>query len=513
MDEIKFYLSIFFRRLPYFLIVATVVSAVSVITAMTLPPSYVSQMRVIVEAPQIPANLAASTVSTPALEQLQIIEQRLLTRPNLLDIANRLQVFKGQGNLTPDQVVDSMRARTRIRTSSGRESATLMVITFEAPTAQNAAGVLNEYLTEILREDVEYRKGRATETLEFFENEVKRLSEELEKRSARVLDYQRQNSDALPSSLPFRETQQATLQANLQQVDQQIFALKSQREKLMEVYNATGQIVGTTRQNLTPAEQQLEQFRTQLRNDLAIYSESNPRIKMLKARIEGLENTVSAEQATQTDQVTTQTGNSALDIQLSQIEAQVQALEDQKVSMEQRIEKLTETISRTPAVSIALDDLMRDMTNIQDQYNTSVGRLAQASTGERIEVMSRGQRITVIEQPAVPSDPTKPNRLMIAAGGIGMGIMLGLALIAAFEFLNKSARRPEDLIRKLDVWPIATIPYVRSRSEMLIQSARRMAVILVIVVGVPATVWSVHTYYQPLDLIADRAMNKLGVRW
>ena len=94
-----------------------------------------------------------------------------------------------------------------------------------------------------------------------------------------------------------------------------------------------------------------------------------------------------------------------------------------------------------------------------------------------------------------------------------MGIMLGLALIAAFEFLNKSARRPEDLIRKLDVWPIATIPYVRSRSEMLIQSARRMAVILVIVVGVPATVWSVHTYYQPLDLIADRAMNKLGVRW
>ena len=71
-------------------------SAVAIIIAMTLPPTYVSQMRLIVESPQIPANLASSTVTTSAPEQLQIVEQRLLTRPVLLDISRKFEVIKDQ---------------------------------------------------------------------------------------------------------------------------------------------------------------------------------------------------------------------------------------------------------------------------------------------------------------------------------------------------------------------------------------------------------------------------------
>ncbi|PWE32983.1 lipopolysaccharide biosynthesis [Maritimibacter sp. 55A14] len=513
MDNIRFYLSIFIRRLPYFLAVATVVSAVSVIVAKTLPPAYVSQMRLIVESPQIPTNLAPSTVATPALEQLQIVEQRLLTRPNLLDIANRLKVMPDQDRMNPDQIVDGMRARTQIRTSAGRGQATLMQISFEAISAQNAAGVLNEYLTEIQQEDVEYRKGRAIQTLEFFEQEVDRLSDALEKRSAAILTFKQNNSDALPASLPFRETQQAALQTNLEQIDRQIFSLESQREKLMEVYNSTGQVVGTANQNLSPAEQQLQQLRAQLNNDLVVYSETNPRIKLLRARIASLEESVAAQQAAQPTQSNTQTGNSALDIQLAQLDAQLITLKDQKKTLEERIAKLTDSIQRTPANAVTLDDLQRDYDNIQAQYNTAVARLSAASTGERIEVMSRGQRISVVEQPAVPSAPTKPNRMLIAGGGTAFGILLGLALVLLLEFLNRTPRRPEDLINKLEVWPIATIPYVQTRSEVMVRRIRRLLLVAVILVGIPAAVWAVHTYYQPLDLIADRVMDKLGMRW
>ena len=45
MGPVRYYSSIFLRRLPYFLVVATIVSAVSVVLALTLPPTYVSQMR------------------------------------------------------------------------------------------------------------------------------------------------------------------------------------------------------------------------------------------------------------------------------------------------------------------------------------------------------------------------------------------------------------------------------------------------------------------------------------
>ena len=93
------------------------------------------------------------------------------------------------------------------------------------------------------------------------------------------------------------------------------------------------------------------------------------------------------------------------------------------------------------------------------------------------------------------------------------GIALGRGLVVLLELLNKAARRPEDLINKLDVWPIATIPYVRSKSEVMIQRATWVSIILAILVSVSAGVWAVHTYYLPLDLITERVIEKLEVYW
>ncbi|UUV08618.1 lipopolysaccharide biosynthesis [Ruegeria sp. YS9] len=512
MGPVRYYFSIFLRRFPYFLIVALIVSVASFIVARSLPATYVSTMRLIVESPQIPGNLAASTVTTPAAEQLQIIEQRLLTRPILLEIAREFQVLPDQDEASPDQVVKAMRKNTSIWISSGLNQANLMTISFEARTGPIAAGVLNAYLTEIQKLDVSYRKERATDTLAFFQLEVDRLSNELSRRSARILEFKNDNSDALPDSLQFRLAQQGALQTNLEQTDQQIFSLKSQRENLMNIFSSTGQVVGPPQQNQTPAQQQLSQLQSQLDNQLVVYSENSPQIKLLRARIEKLEKVVAAEQAN-APAPSNQTGNSSLDLQLAQIDSQIAALEDQRRVLQDRLDALTLTIDQTPANAITLAELQREHDNIQNQYNVAISRLADASTGERIEVTSQGQRISVIEHPSTPSEPAKPNRLMIAGGGAAFGIALGLGLVVLLEILNRSVRRPEDLISKLDVWPIATIPYAPSRGEVLMQRAVWGGIILAILIGVPAGVWAVHTYYLPLDLITERVMDKLETYW
>ncbi len=512
MSPARYYFSIFLRRFPYFIFVAAIVSAISITAATILPPTFVSQMRLIVESPQIPGNLAASTVTTSPFEQLQIVEQRLLTRPVLLDIADKFKVLSDQDDESPDQIVNELRAKTYVSIEAGRHQANLMTITFEGRSGEIAAGVLNEYLTEILKLDVSYRKERASDTLEFFEQEVERLSNELDKRSARILAFQKENSGALPASLQFRMAQQGALQTSIQQTDQQIFSLRNQREKLLDLYNTTGQVTNVGQQPQTQAQLQLNQLRNQLDNQLGVYSENSPQIRILRGRIARLEDVVAAEQ-TASAADSAQTGNSTLDLQLAQFDSQISVLEDQRAVAEENLKKVTLTIDQTPANAITLAELQRDHDNIQAQYNTAVARLASASTGERIEVTSQGQRISVIEHPAVPSAPTKPDRLMIAVGGTFAGIMMGLGLVVLLELLNRAARRPEDLINKLDVWPIATIPYVRSRTEVMTQRTVWVAVILAILVGVPAGVWAVHTYYLPLDLIAEKVIDKLEVYW
>lgn len=517
MNEIRFYLSLFLRRLPAFLLVAALVSAVSIIIATSLPPAYVSRTRLFVEAPQIPANLAPSTVNVSGAERLQLIEQRLLTRANMLDIANRLNVLEDQDEMTADEIVGAMMARTRIRSSSGRNVASLMQISFEARSPRLAAGVLNEYLKLIQEDDLNFRQARAGQTLDFFEIEVDRLSKELADKSAAILKFKSENANALPDSLDFRQKQRANFQERAESIDREVYELQSQRKQLIAIFES-GNMQGELGE-ASQAQKALAQARGELASSLLLYSETNPKVRLLQSRVAQLEEKVKAEADAAINASgeelpeNAEVSNPALQLRLNEIDRRIERLESQRDSAEQRIAVLTENINKTPANDVVLDSLLRDYDNIQKQYNTSVGRLSQASTGERIEVLSRGERLTVIEQPAVPNRPTKPNRMKIAGAGTAMGIALGLALIFLIEFLNKAPRRPEDIIKKMDIWPIAALPYTRTRRELVMQRSRKLALILIILVGGPITVWAVHEFYLPLDLLAEKVMNKMGVRW
>ena len=525
MDNLRFYFSIFRRRFAYFLIVATILSAISVTVAYTLPPAYVSKMVILVESPQIPEELASSTVRTPAFEQLQIVQQRLLTRANLLDIARQLNVLTDLREMSPDEIVEAMRARTSINTSNRRlKEAPLMTISFEASRARTAAGVLNEYLGLILQQDSEYRKGRSGETLEFFTQEVDRLSDELDEQSARILKFKQANVGALPEGLEFRLNQQSVLRDRLVQAGRDISDLKSQRQRLMQLYEITGQVETPQEATLlSPEELQLQDLRNQLNDTLVVYSSENPRVKLLQARIAKLEARIvdltapaPEEEETpenETVEPLTEPLPAILTIQLSEIDARVIILEDSKTALQAQLDTLNDSITKTPEVSIALEELDRKYASIQLQYNQTEDRLSKARTGDRIETRSRGQRMSVIEQPAIPSEPTKPNRPLIAGGGIGFGIFAGIGLIFLLEMLNSTARRPEDIIKRLGVTPLTTIPYTRTRGQRFRQQGAKLLLALVILVGIPGLVYAVHLYYLPLDLIADKIMNKMGVRW
>ena len=82
--DLKFYWAVFLRRLPYFLVIAAFLITVAATVAAILPPVYRSSASMLVEPQQIPGELAETTVPINPYEQAQIIEQRLMTRANLL---------------------------------------------------------------------------------------------------------------------------------------------------------------------------------------------------------------------------------------------------------------------------------------------------------------------------------------------------------------------------------------------------------------------------------------------
>lgn len=502
---LKYYFSIFLRRLPWFLGPAVAISAIAIIVAMALPPTYTSRARFVVESPQIPDALAPPSSTGPSSERLQIIQQQMLSRANLLDIARRHNAIPGMGNMMPDQIFDAMTDRTRfLITGGGRTGQPIQAtLSFEAPRPDVAAAVVGDFVDLIQRQDVEGRTGRAGQTLDFFQQEVDRLSGELATQSARILKFKQENADALPEGQGFRLNQQLALQNREAQIDRDITSLGEQRARMIEIYEATGRIQALGGDNRSPDEKMLDELRQQLNNALAVYAPSNPRIAVLKNRIAQLEATLGIKPG--------EGAASPLDLQLTEIDRRVADLQGQRDKIGAELTKLADAIARSTTNGVSLDGLTRDYENIQTQYNQAATRLAQASTGERIELLSRGQRITMVEQPVAAGRPSSPNRPLIAVGGILAGVVAGLALVVLLELLNRSPRRPEDLVRKLGIMPLATIPYIRSSHEVIWQRSLKVVLILLILIGVPAIVWGIHTYYQPLDLLAERVMSRIGL--
>lgn len=489
-------------------------SAAGVTAALRLPPTYEAAARLIVETPQIPDELAESTVRISAAEEIEFIRQRLLTRDNMLEIQRRFRVLGDANEMAPDEIIAIMRDRTYIRTfQSGQrrgEGPTLVTVAFSADRGDVAANVVNEFVTQIISENVSLRTETAEDTLDFFEQEVERLEAELASSSLAISDFQRENSGALPNDLPYRQGRMTLLQERIASAEREMVALEEQRRRILTAFEQTGGLNAPTQQPaLTPEEQQLATLKTQLRQALTIYSESNPNIVNLRNQIEVLE--LQIEQAALVPVEEDNATQVFMELQLSEIDSRLESLLDEIANTETLVGELAESISRTPNVGVTLDALRRDYENVRAQYDRAVRSLSSANMGERIELTSRGQRITLIEAATVPDEPNSPNRPMIAMLGTGVGFGFAAAFFVLLELLNRSIRRPVELVDRLGITPIATVPYIESVRRKVFRRFVKITLIVGAVIGAAGGLYAIDTYYQPLEIIVTKLLRAAGL--
>ncbi len=508
-SEISFYVSVFLRRFHYFALVAAVISAAGIATAFLLPTRYYTEALLLVEPPQIPQDLASSTVQQPAEEQLQILQQKLMTRANLIDVSNDVGVFEHSESIHPDDVAAMMRSATTFRISTGRDRASLFTIGFEADKPGVAAAVVNDYITRVLENNTDIRLGSAEDTKKFFDDQLTSLSADLAEKNAEILRFNQANADALPQNFGYNMSRLDNARNRINSIDREITSLGQQRERLILVFNATGGTNGRT-STLSPERQELAKLRSELAKAVTIYSEQNPRLNSLRTRIAQLESLIGSQEGAERTAPEGDVPVTMLDVQLDQVDTQIEGLKKERTEVEADIERLEDILDRTPQNQIALDTLTQDRDNIQNQYNQTVERASKAATGERIELLSKGQRITVVNPPVVPREPSSPNRPLIAVGGILAGIAMGIAAVAALEFLNRSIRRPVDITRALGIVPIATLPVMRTPGEITRRRAIMAGVIMASTAGIVAGIVFLHTQVMPLDLMVDLAVQRLG---
>lgn len=518
--DLRFYLALLLRRLPVMLTFILVGTGLAVITAMKLPETYSTSARLLVEAPQIPERMVASTVQVGAAEQLEILQQRLMTRANLIDIANRFRVFENLRQMDPDTVVTRMREATLLRRTTGRNvEAMLLNITFTARSPKIAADVVNQYVTLILDESTSTRVGQAERTLQFFEQEAQRLSGELDRQSAAIVAFRGENADALPEDQSYRLSRQALLQERISRLERDIAAAETQRREILRIYESTGLVrpdSAAPQARLSAEQQQLATARSELERALSVYSESHPEIGRLRLLIQRLEAVVATQtaaavpvEAAEDAQISTQ--QALLNATLAEIDTRSALAKEELATAEAELGRVQQAIAQSSSNGIQLASLQRDYENLQARYTGVVNNLNQARMSERIETTAQGQRISVIENANVPTQPAGPNRTKIIAMGLGAGSALAAAWFVLLEILNRSVRRPGELVARFSVTPLAIIPYMESRGEKLRRRAGLVAATVTVMVAVPLGLWYVDTHYLPLDVLVQKGLTRLGL--
>lgn len=507
--DVRFYRSILTRRLPLVAAITGVCTAAALAAALLVTPVYRAEALLLMESPQIPGELAASTVATAATEQLQIIEQRMLTRANLLDTANRFGLYRGE-TIDPSLIVADMRQRTTVAIRDGRNEATTVRLAFEASDPALAAEVTNSFVTFMLEENVALRTSVAAQTVDFFQIEMQRLSEELERRSRRITEFKLANSDALPENMPFLRETQAALQSRLTLLGRERAQLVTQRTEFVSRYEATGRITVIVEDRYTPFITRLTALQDELETVLITDGAQSPRAVGLRGRIASVERSINAQLAAEGYDATGG-AEAVFERQLASIDGRLEDIDDEAAQISEELAEVNATLQQAIGNGIALETLERDFATAREQHAMAMSRAATAQTGDLIEALSKGQRITVIEQAIAPERPHRPNRrLILAGGGIG-GLLLALGVVFLLEKLNQTVRRPTDLNARLGIAPIATIPYMPTPGEATARRMRTGAIALALAGGIPAALYAVHVFYLPLDLILTQTLGRLGL--
>lgn len=512
--DFSFYLRLLSRRLPAMLFLFIVASSVGGVIALRMPPVYETSAKLLVESAQIPDDMVRSTVRVDAREQLTIIQQRLMTRANMLDVARNNRIFPDLATMSPDEIVAAMRQQTTILRSNRRQGGNLMTVKFEGEDPERVTAVMNDYVTIILEANSDFRSERVEGTMEFFEQEVNSMANALRDQGEQIVAFKSDNSDALPENLNYRMNRQALLQERISRAERDLESVLAQRENVQKVYAATGSLAPVQSKNvrLTPQQQRLNGLQAKLRDARLIYSEQNPRVRLLRTQVEALEAEITASGTDVAVQASVQDGEEApslLDLTLAELDSRAEGLREEIELASAEINKLQDSIERTPTIRIALDAMERDQRNIQSQYNAAVRRLSQARMGERVELSARGERITVLEPPSVPNAPARPNRAAIG----GMGMMVGLGLAAGFflllELINTSIRRPAEITSAMQITPLATIPRFETQAGRRRRRRKQILGLVLVTVLSILFLWGVDTYVMPLEQLVGAVVRRI----
>jgi polysaccharide chain length determinant protein (PEP-CTERM system associated) len=488
-----------------------------------LPEIYQSDVLIAIVPQRVPDSFVKSTVTLRTEDRLGAIQTQVTSRTLLEQMIHEFGLYGTERETLPmEDVVLRMRGDITVQIEAPRgqsgDATHAFHVRFKYPDAVLAARVTQRLGASFVDQNARDRGAWADATNKFLESQLAEARTRLETQEARLEEFRQRHGNELPTQANSNMQAIQSTQLQIQALVEATARGRDRKMMLERIYNDLGsEPTSVVAQPPSPnpsasmttgatARQRLEAARQSLAQLELRYRAEHPDVIRVKRAIAELEPKAAAElEATAgRDAGSVQPATSPEEVirraRLREMRAEIESLDRQMAfnqSEETRLRSAATEYQRrieaVPSVESEWAVLTRDYDTQQEAYKKLLSKSEESKVALDLERRQIGEQFRVLDPAGVPEHPISPVRIQISAAGLGIGLMLGLGLVAFLELRDTSFRTESDITQVLSFPVLALIPNVESRAEQQFRARRRL--IAATVAGI-ATIAAGYTFWS-----------------
>jgi len=515
------YLDIAKRRKWSLIIPAVIIFMGVSIVAKVLPSIYKSTATILIEEQDVPLDFVRTTVTSYAEERLQTIYQKIMSFSRLQEIIDNFKLYPDlKKRWTIEQVVTKMRGDIILEltgsdvlgksTRRRSEHAVAFTISYEGKNPTTVQQVVSKISYLFLDENIKVREKQATETLQFLQHEMDRISVNLVDLDAKMAKLKQEHFNELPSQLQMNIRNLDQVENDIEKLNEQLRSLKEKEDYLQVQLAGIPSKIGEEENNYVL----LEKLKMHLVRLKSRYSEHYPDVVNTKAEIAKLERQLKSSANTSnnpghSDNTSDNPTYITLAAQLSGIRMDIASNQRLIKDAGKMAEVYRKRIDNTPKVEEAYNAILNRRNNTQAKHDDLMRKHMEAKVSQGLEKEQKGEHFILIDPPRYPQKPYKPNRLKILLIGFALAIASGIGWATLREMSDHSVRDSNSLALATSLPVLVAIPEIVTEEDIKRQKKKRILIAIVLVLCVVSAIIAFHFFIMELNVFWTKLIRKI----
>lgn len=423
-----------------------------------LPNTYQAKTRIYIDTDSMLRPLLRGlAVDTNVLNEVDVMQRTLLSRPNLQKVARAADLdLNARTQADQEALISNLQRKLKI-TSQGRS---LFELSYEGAQPQTAKKVIQSLLDIFVEGNLGNSRKDVVAAKSFIDDQIREYEKQLEQAERRLADFKAQNLGFLPGDnnysarLEAARNELAKTQGELSEARKgrdELLKQLAEVPKFIETVNvgSVGPDLGLPLGGVGPLTGSDTVLRVadqeqKLKTLLLRFTERHPDVIEAKRLLElarkeeeerQTKEAAGAPAEPQPGSVKTTASNPVyeqLKLQQVQQDTLIATLENRLERNQADVKRWEQLARSVPGVAAEMARLDRDYNVIKRNYDELLARREAARIGQDLETQTKSVQFRLVDPPEVPAKPSGPNRPLLVSivflAGLGVGCVFAFFL-------------------------------------------------------------------------------------